>query len=205
VQTILSSVALILLCMGSAQAQLAGQDTNIKERFGLEPTPFEKALQAAPKIDGQSLSDNPNDRSFNGMFKTDPKLLFGVGIAPGWSLEAGYVNLFDRGFHRIDERDARDTAGALGINGFSTHAAAKYSFPMTERLSAYGKLGIAYSRAAGHGDSASQTGLYTGIGARLQVSERVTVGVEYGSYGAGVKSLGKSNANQLKAEVGITF
>ena len=64
-QTILSGMALILLCMGSAQAQLAGQDTNIKERFGLEPTSFEKALQASPKINGQNLSDNPNDRSFN--------------------------------------------------------------------------------------------------------------------------------------------
>jgi hypothetical protein len=53
------------------------------------------------------------------------------------------------GFHRIDERDARDTNGALGINGVNTHAAVKYTLPVTDRLTAYGKLGVAYSEMGG--------------------------------------------------------
>lgn len=74
--------------------------------------------------------------------------------------------------------------------------------PITDRLSAYGKFGIAYSRAAGPASGLGETGLYT-VGARLKVSDRVTIGVEYGSHGGGARNVG--NASQVKAGIGITF
>ncbi len=109
VKTISSTAALPVLgmCTAQAQAQAITQDADIQQLFGQEPTRFDKVMQPTPQLYGKNLGGNANDQSFKGMFKTDPKLLFGIDIAPGWSLEAGYVNLFDRGFHRIDERDAR--------------------------------------------------------------------------------------------------
>lgn len=206
-KTISSAATVLLLgmCRAQAQAQVDTQDAELQQWFGQEPTRFEKAIQPPPRLYGKNFGENPNDQAFKGMFKTDPKLLIGIDISPGWSLEAGYVNLFDRGFHRIDERDARDTAGALGIHGFRTHAAAKYSMPITDRLSAYGKFGIAYSRAAGPASGPGETGLYTGIGARLKVNDRVTIGVEYGSHGGGARNVGNASSSQVKADIGITF
>lgn len=198
------TLALLVLSTGTSHAST---ELTVAEqpKFGKLPTLFEKASHVRPLIYGANVAENPNDQLFKGTFKTDPRLLLGIEISPRWSVEAGYANLFDRGFHRIDERDARDTEGALGINGFSSHAAVKYTLPVTDRLSAYGKLGIAYSETAGSKDKAGETGLYTGVGARLKVNDRMTIGGEYGNHGGSVKSWGSGNSSGLKADVGISF
>ncbi|GGY86775.1 outer membrane beta-barrel protein [Pseudoduganella plicata] len=199
-----SILALAFLVMGGAQAQFGEQSTDFHDRLGRTSTPAEKAWQPRARIYGRSVAENSNDRLYKGMFKTDPRLLIGVELSPNWALEAGYVNLFDRGFHRVNERDPGDTAGALGANGSSTHAAIKYSGEITDRLSAYGKVGIAYSETTTD-DRKAQTGLYTGVGVKLKMNERMWIGVEYGSHGGGLKSLGDSNANAVKVNVGIRF
>lgn len=199
-----TTLVLALLVAGTAKAQFVDQSTEHGQQFGTTPTLFEKGLQSRPRTYGKNVAENPNDRLFNGMFKTDPKLLFGVELSPNWALEAGYVNLFDRGFHRVDERNTGDTAGALGANGSSTHAAVKYTVPITDDLSAYGKVGIGRSEMAG-ADRKAETGIYTGAGARLKVNERTTIRGEYGSHGGGLKSFGNSNSNSIKADVGIRF
>jgi opacity protein-like surface antigen len=180
-------------------------ESGTRELFGKQSAPSEQTLELRPRTYGMNLTENRSDRLFNGTFKTDPRLIMGMQIAPNWSLEAGYANLFDRGFHRIDERDARDTAGALGINGFNTHAAVKYTVPVTGRLTAYGKLGVAYSEMGGRQNRPGETGMYKGIGARYKVNDRMTVGVEYGDYGGAVNRSNNSNSNSVKVEVGISF
>lgn len=199
-----TTLALALLVTAAAQAQFVEQSTEQKQQFGKNPTMFDKGIESRSRTYGANVAENPNDRLFNGMFKTDPKLLFGVELSPNWALEAGYLNLYDRGFHRVDERDTGDTAGALGANGSSTHAALKYTAPITEQLSAYAKVGVGYTNPA-NGDGKSETGIYTGAGARLKVNERTTIRGEYGSHGGGLKSFGNSNSNSIKADVGIRF
>lgn len=203
-KSILTAVAFALLATGAAQAQLVEQSTESPNQFRKNPTLFESGLQPRTRTYARNVSENPNDRVFNGLFKTDPKLLFGVELSPNWALEAGYMNLFDRGFHRVDERDPGDTAGALGANGSSTHAAVKYSLPISDQLSAYGKAGIGYSEMT-RGDRKAETGIYTGVGAKFKVNDRTTIGGEYGSHGGGMKSFGNSNSNGVKADVGIRF
>lgn len=199
-----SALALALLAVGGAQAQVVEQSADIDHRLGKTSAPAETAWQPRARTYGRNVAENPNDRLYKGMFKTDPRLLFGIELSPNWALEAGYVNLFDRGFHRVDERDPGDTAGALGANGSSTHAAVKYGLAVTDQLSAYGKVGIGYS-AVNRGDRKSETGLYTGVGARLEMNDRTSIGAQYGSHGRGLKSLGNSNSNAVKADVGIRF
>lgn len=196
-------VALALLGSAAAQAQFVDQSTQSQQPFSKTPTVFDQIPQSSPRGYGKNVAENPNDRLFNGMFKTDPKLLFGVELSPNWALEAGYVNLYDRGFHRVDERDTGDTAGALGANGSSTHVAAKYTIPITDQLSAYGKVGVGHSEMV-RGDRKAETGIYTGAGAKLKVNDRMTIQGEYGSHGGGLKSFGNSNSNSIKA-VGIRF
>lgn len=177
-----STAALLWFGISSAQAQFVEPGT--RELFGRQSELSEQAIELRPRTYGMNQTESRNDRLFNGTFKTDPKLILGTQISPNWSVEAGYANLFERGFHRIDERDARDTAGALGINGFNTHAAVKYTLPVTDRLTAYGKLGVAYSEMGGRQNRPGETGMYTGIGARYKVNDRMTVGVEYGNTAA---------------------
>ena len=202
-KSVFTAFAFSILFVGAAQAQFEQPDAQ-QRRFGQSPTLFEKGLERRAYVYGKNLAENPNDRLFNGVFKTDPKLILGVEISPNWALEAGYVPLIDRGFHKVDERDTGDTAGALGANGSSTHAAVKYSLPLSDRLSAYGKVGVGHSDVTS-GGGASQTGIYTGAGAKLRINERSTVGGEYGSHKDGLKSFGNSNSNKIKADVGIRF
>jgi opacity protein-like surface antigen len=203
-KSVFTALALSILFVGTAQAQFEQQQGEQQQQFDKSPTLFEKGLERRAYVYGKNLAENSNDRLFNGVFKTDPKLILGVEISPNWALEAGYVPLIDRGFHKVDERDTGDTAGALGANGSSTHAAVKYSLPLSDRLSAYGKVGVGHSDVRS-GGGASQTGIYTGAGAKLKVNERTTVGGEYGSHGGGLKSFGNSNSNSIKADVGIRF
>jgi opacity protein-like surface antigen len=203
-KSVFTAFAISVLFVGTAEAQFEQQPDAQQRRFGQSPTLFEKGLERRAYVYGKNLAENPNDGLFNGVFKTDPRLILGVEMSPNWALEAGYVPLVNRGFHRVDERDTGDTAGALGANGSSTHAAVKYTLPITDRLSTYGKVGVGHSDVTS-GGGASQTGIYTGAGAKLRVNEHTTVRGEYGSHGGGLKSFGNSNSNNIKADVGIRF
>lgn len=202
-KSVFTALALTMLVASSAEAQLAEQAAE-QQQFSRTPTLFEKNLLPRSHVYGRNTAENPNDRLFNGVFKTDPRLILGVELSSNWAIEAGYVPLVDRGFHRVDERDTSDTAGALGANGSSTHAAVKYTLLITDQLSAYGKVGVGRSEMT-QGGGTAETGIYTGAGAKLKINERTTVGGEYGSHGGGLKSFGNSNSNSIKADVGIRF
>lgn len=203
-KSVFTAFALTILFVGPAGAQFERQPDEQQPQFGRSPTLFERGLERRNYVYGKNLAENPNDRLFNGVFKTDPRLILGVEMSSNWALEAGYMPLVDRGFHRVDERDTGDTAGALGATGSSTHVAVKYALPITDQLSTYGKVGVGRSEMTQNGGTA-QTGIYTGAGAKLKINESTTVRGEYGSHGSGLKSFGNSNSNSIKADVGIRF
>jgi hypothetical protein len=86
-----------LLWFGITSAQAQFVEPGTRELFGKQSEPSEQALELRPRTYGMNLTDNRNDRLFNGTFKTDPRLILGTHISPNWSMEAGYANLFDRG------------------------------------------------------------------------------------------------------------
>lgn len=169
--------------------------------------PREPDSQSFPRVYGGNLSANPNDRLFGGLFKTDPRLLMGVAMTPALAFEAGYVNLLDQGFRPVNERDPEDTTGAIGLRGFNLHVAAKVTQPLSERLSAYGKLGVAHSQNRRGVVRGVDTGLYTGVGARYQVSERVTLDGSFENHGHAAERFDNAtnSSSRVKANLSLGF
>lgn len=195
-----------------AQAQLVEQaaapvalaDTRPRSVFA---APRDPGYQTFPRVYGGNLNATPNDRLFAGLFKTDPRLLMGVATAPGLAFEAGYVNLLDQGFRPVNERDPEDTTGAIGLRGFNLHAAVKVTQPLGERLSAYGKLGVAHSQNRRGVLKGVDTGLYTGIGAQYKMSERVTIDGSFENHGHAAQRFenATNSSSRVKANLSLGF
>lgn len=195
-----------------AQAQLAEPapapvelaDTRPRSVFS---APRDPEGQAYPRVYGGNLNANPNDRLFGGLFKTDPRLLMGVAVTPALAFEAGYVNLLDQGFRPVNERDPEDTTGAIGLRGFNLHAGVKVTQPLGERLSAYGKLGVAHSQNRRGASQGVDTGLYTGVGASYQVSERVTIDGSFENHGHAAERFqnATNSSSRVKANLSLGF
>lgn len=200
---------------GAAHAQLLPEPRPVLEPLK-EPAPLLKGIAPAPRGYAVNEAFHQNEKLFKGLFKTDPRLLFGVALAPGLSLEGGYQHLLDQGFHRVDERDAWDTDGALFARSYSTHAGLKYTVPLNERLSVWGKLGRAYSavpdpklpdRDANPMKLPTRdAGRFVGVGANYKVDERTTIDARVGSHGDTAKKFGnRTNASGVRANLKMGF
>ncbi|MFC4932659.1 hypothetical protein [Massilia sp. GCM10023247] len=199
---ILAAAALVSV---GAQAQLAPGSAPPTLQPQAPAKAFEPSFRPFPRTYGSNQAANPNDRLHKG-FRTDPRLVGGIELAPGLALEAGYVNGFDRGFHAIDEGRPEEVAGALGNQGYSMHVAGKVSVPLGERLSAYGKLGVARSERKAYGRVATDTGPYTGIGARYKLGEHAGIDAEVGRHGqAASKWSNVTNADAVRASIKVGF
>lgn len=183
---------LIVLTLGwlagvGAQAQLlpdpAPGKPQLERSEPARPDPFAGSHQPYPRVYGGDVAAQPNDHVFTNM-RRDPRLLGGVEVAPNVAIEGGYLNLPDKGLHKTEPGKPADAAIPLADKGSSNHLAAKYALPASERLSAYGKAGIAYTEQKGHrAADGSDTGLYTGAGAALKVDRRTTVSGDYVRHG----------------------
>ncbi len=186
----------------AAPVELA--DTRPRSVFSAPRDPRSRTF---PRVYGGNLNANPNDRLFGGLFKTDPRLLMGVSVTPALAFEAGYVNLLDQGFRPVNERDPEDTTGAIGLRGFNLHTAVKVTQPLGERLSAYGKLGVAHSQNRRGVRKGVDTGLYTGVGASYQVSERVTIDGSFENHGHAAERFqdATNSSSRVKANLSLGF
>ena len=223
-------VAAAFLAIGGAQAQLldAPADT-ATPRLSADagrPGPLAAGFTKSSPLYGGNETANPNDRQFPG-FRTDHSLVLGYAFNQYLALETGYSHLRDKGFHKIDtfepeERaaEAAVAAGALGARSHTTYVAAKLTLPLTDRLTTYGKLGIAHSEVRNDGLLAPQRvrpnrpsefvsesgrGGYGAIGAKYKLNDRTTLSGEAVS-NASARQFGKaSNASGVKGSVGIGF
>jgi opacity protein-like surface antigen len=196
--------------IGSAQAQLlepASAPTLQAEKpmdqvFGKIQQPFPRSYmsnETAPSIDKL----HPN-------FRTDPKLVGGFELTPNLGIEAGFSNLYSQGFHYMDERHADERGGALGNHGIASHLAAKVTVPVDDRLSAYGKLGVAYSVRESAGQDKTlrdiDVGPYAGVGAKYKLTDKASLSGEYQFQGdTGKKWSNDTNANGFGAKLKLGF
>ncbi|WP_187271622.1 outer membrane beta-barrel protein [Massilia arenae] len=175
-----------------AQAQLLPdpappQPAQLERSQPAAPDPFAGSHQPYPRVYGGNVAAQPNDHVFTDM-RRDPRLVSGVEVAPNVSIEGGYVNLPDKGLHKVEPGKPADASIPLGEKGSSNHLAAKYSLSAGDRLSAYGKAGIAYTeKKRERGVAGSDTGLYTGAGASYKVDKRTTVSGDYVRHGDAAK------------------
>jgi OOP family OmpA-OmpF porin len=120
-------------------------------------------------------------------YKTGAKIYGGYEFDQNWGVEAGYTNF-----------DKEDIAGG-NVKGSGTYVAGKYSVPLGERFTGYGKLGVSYNERKLSSSTLGQvnsydTGLYGGVGVEYKLNQNLALNAEYERYG-------KDKAFGAKADV----
>lgn len=214
--------AATLLLIGSARAQLAETPSSRLEaepggRFG----PVAAGFKRYEPVYGGNETANPNDRQFQG-FRTDPRLVIGYAFNKYLAVETGYSHLRDEGFHKIDPgpMESAVAAGALGAKSHTTYVAAKLTLPVNDRLTAYGKLGVAQSTVTNDGFTTPEqakrrqnggvfagetsAGAYGALGAKYKLNDRATLSGEVRKNGSADK-FRMSNGSAVQGSVGFGF
>jgi len=215
-KTIVFALAAGLLAAGSVNAQL------------LEEAPAALSATPAPSRAFASVHPLPRayienaaepvsrlmnaDKSAFGVYVADPKLVAGFNLNPNFAIETGYANLYTRGFHFADYARPDEVNGALGTKGFNSYLAARINVPVTDKLAAYGKLGVAYSERVAHDRtfrataSEADLGAFTGVGARYKLNDKASVSAGYEQYGNSAKKWGsETNNSGLNAKFKMGF
>lgn len=214
--------AATLLLIGSARAQLAeAPSPRLQAEPGGRFGPLAAGFKRYEPVYGGNETANPNDRQFQG-FRTDPRLVIGYAFNRYLAVETGYSHLRDEGFHKIDPGPMESAvgAGALGAKSHTTYVAAKLTLPVTERLTAYGKLGVAQSTVTNDGFVTEQqakrrlnggafagetsTGGYGALGAKYKLNDRATLSGEVRKNGSADK-FRASNGSAVQGSVGFGF
>lgn len=222
-------LAVSLLVVGSAEAQLADTPAPRLEAEPAGPVgPLAQGFKRYRPVYGGNETANPNDRQFTG-FRTDPRLVLGYAFNRYLAIETGFSYLQDKGFHKIDTFHPRDAAmeaalaaGDIAARSHTTYVAARITVPVSDRLTAYGKFGIAQSEVkasdnlvtpervrshiAGQGyGGESATGAYGAVGARYKLNDRATLKGEARLNGSASKFGSAANASGVHGSVGIGF
>jgi outer membrane autotransporter protein len=95
------------------------------------------------------------------------------------------------------------------MRSYTAYAAAKYTYPLTERSSVYGKLGLSHnarkvkSDTPGWNFTDSDNGLYAAAGVQTRLTEKVSLYAEYERNGKRVNNGSKNHL--LNAGVKFDF
>jgi hypothetical protein len=202
-------IAAGLLAAGCAHAQLL--DTPAPR---LEARPLSGALVIAPSSVESFYLRNEAHRPALPQpgWRSDPRFVVGVNLNRYLALEGGYLERFDRGYHKIDLFDPTDRDDMAGARGYHAYAGGKVTVPLTERLSASGTLGEAYSERRG-GDMSRiraqdvDVGVFTRVGAEYQPTANTSISGSAQNFGSSSAKFGKSgtNANGLKGMMGLKY
>lgn len=173
---LLIALAVGLTAIGSAQAQTAttsmGTDWASRTYLGV-------AVSGAEQ-------EGSND------WKAGGKVFAGYNFDQNWAVEAGYTRFGDEDFYI----SPTSPLGRGEVKSASSYIAAKYSVPLNERLSAYGKLGAAYNERKVElpfgSFSRDEKGVYGAVGLQYALGQNLSLVGEYERYGrkadVGVKS-----------------
>lgn len=118
----------------------------------------------------------------------DAKIFGGVDFTDNLGVEAGYVNFSSRDRQYSEAYTGIPGGVKTSTKGYGAYVAAKYTVPITERFSAYGKLGLAHSQRKWHNDigysaTDSDNDVYAGVGAQYKLNENISLVGEYENYG----------------------
>lgn len=161
------AVSAIALAAGTAQAQTA-------------PLPSDAAPRAYVGL-GAAIADN----HASGNVRASPKIFAGLDLDAHWGVEAGYVR-----FGKVNDDDWIATAQfpSRSAKGYSTYVAGKYTLPLNEQWSAYGKLGVQHSKRTEYvggweGSVEQDNGAYGAVGLQYALNPKLSLVGEYERYG----------------------
>lgn len=111
--------------------------------------------------------------------KADGKLFAGYQFDERMGVEAGWTN-----HHKTDFANG----GVRGnTEGYGTYVAAKYTMPVNEQVSAYGKLGISHNERKLNTNVGNfkqdDTSGYAGVGVEYKLNQTTALVAEYERYG----------------------
>lgn len=149
------------------------------------------ALIATAAVAGTAQAQTGNGRGYVGAaavsaknttvdaHKADGKLFAGYQFDERVGVEVGATN-----HHNTDFANG----GVRGdVEGYGAYVAAKYTMPVNEQVSAYGKLGIAHSMRELNTNvgnfKQSDNGGYAGVGVEYKLNQTVALVAEYERYG----------------------
>lgn len=111
--------------------------------------------------------------------KGQAKIFGGYEFDQNWGVEAGVTNRSSETANLLI--DGQVSSGK--VRGYNSYVAGKYTMPINEQFSAYGKLGMSYNvvRYSGSGvnHKHDDTGLYAGLGVQYKLNEKVALTAEY--------------------------
>jgi opacity protein-like surface antigen len=114
----------------------------------------------------------------------DAKIFGGVDFSNHLGVEAGYVNFSSRDRNYPEEWTGLPGGTTVSTKGYGAYVAAKYTVPINERFSAYGKLGVARSkRTWANAYNVSDNDVYAGLGAQYKLNDTLSLVGEYENYG----------------------
>ena len=221
-----AACAAAVLFAASAQAQVVEQPSRDGKLYSTEKRStvqesFDKAFQPYPQAYGGNEAAHPNDKLFSQLFRRDPRLVGGYQLTRNLAIEGTYVRLLDRGFHLVDTFAPEEPENVLDFSNFSSSVALKYSLPLSDKLSAYGKAGVSHSVMTPHRNAVAldtefgepgavrrkdvDTGVFVGVGAQYKVNDKATLDVQQGSYGNTSRWGGAANSSGVRANLKVGF
>jgi OOP family OmpA-OmpF porin len=116
-------------------------------------------------------------------YKANAKVFGGYEFNQNWAVEGGYTD-----FRKADINVATGGGIAKGdVDGYGLYVAGKYTMPINEQVSAYGKLGVSNNKravnVAGTSYTKYDTGAYAGVGLQYSLNQNVALTAEYERYG----------------------
>lgn len=197
-----------LAALGAKAQALPDPDTRpqLERDQVVKPDPFAGSHQPYPRVYGANVAERPNDKALD--IVRDPRLVGGAEVTPNVAIEAGYARLPEGDRIAREPGKPDDASIPLGDKGASNHLALKYALPESERVSAYGKVGVAHDTIRLQGrpqsTSTSATRLYTGAGASVKVDRHTTFDAEAARHGNASKKLPLS-PDGVKARLNMGF
>ena len=155
--------------MSAAQAQTS--TTQPRGYVGL-------GVATADHVDFGGLSNYDS----NG-YKASAQIFGGYELDQMWGVEAGYTD-----FRSADFSYSNNGASASGsTKGNGLYVAGKYSQPISDQASVYGKLGVQHSyrelNSPALSLSDSDNGVYGAVGLQYNLNQQVALTAEYERYG----------------------
>jgi hypothetical protein len=146
-----------------------------------------------------------------GVYRTAPRLVAGIDLTRQVAIETGYTNLVDRGHYLADYARPDDVAGALGVKGFHSYLATKFTVPLGERVQFVGRLGVAhseYNRPVLRSASAREIdiGPYASVGLQYRLGSNATLVGAWERYGNSAQRWGvNTNNNGFSMRLNMHF
>ena len=186
---LLIALAAGLSAIGSAQAQTTNPNLG---------SDWASRTYVGVAVSGAEIQANDDD------WKAGGKVFAGYNLDQNWAVEAGYTR-----FGNQDINVTSTPGFAQGeVKSSSSYVAAKYAMPLNDRLSAYGKLGVArnerkvdtpFNTSYSHNDN----GVYGAVGLQYALGQNMSLVGEYERYGKQTDVGAKADVVSVGLKVGF--